>query len=199
MKTITLVRPDRQADAPAAIRPAPRVPLPDGATVTIVDNGKPKARDLMRFIVEELRRELPIGDVRVVSKPAATATLDADQAREIAGSSQLVLAGLGDCGACSACSLHDVAQLESLGVPSVLIHTDPFQGLVAEFGASLGLPAPPAVSVPHPISSRDEDYLRRVAATAADGVRAAVSPPAAASRTPRPAAARSAARDRQPA
>jgi len=184
MKTITLVRPDRQAAAPAAIQPAPRVPLRDGAVVTIVDNGKPKARDLMGFIVDELRRDLPLGAVRVVSKPAATATLDADQAREIAASSSLVLAGLGDCGACSACSLHDVAQLEALGVPSVLIHTDPFQGLVAEFGASLGLPAPPAVSVPHPISSRNEDYLRRVAAVAADAVKVAVSPRAERDRQP---------------
>jgi hypothetical protein len=168
---LTLVRPDHETDTVATITPAPRRPLQEGTVVTIIENGKPKARELMRLMVQEISRELPIADVRIVSKSAATVTLSQEQALEIAAASQLVLAGLGDCGACSACSLHDVAQLEALGVPSVLIHTDPFQGLVAKFGLSLGLATPPAVSVPHPISSRDEPYLRRVAAAAAEELR----------------------------
>lgn len=168
MSTITLVRPDSESDTAHPISLAPRRPLEADAVVTIIENGKPKARDLMRFMVQEISGELPIGSLRIVSKSAATVTLTLDQAREIAASSALVLAGLGDCGACSACSLHDVAQMEALGVPSVLIHTDPFQGLVSKFGISLGLAAPPAVSVPHPISSRDEAYLRRVASAASD-------------------------------
>jgi hypothetical protein len=171
MSTLTLVRPDHQNDTVHMIKPATRRPLEADAVVTIIENGKPKARDLMRFMVEEISVELPITEVRVISKSAATVTLSPEQALEIAATSQLVLAGLGDCGACSACSLHDVAQMEALGVPSVLIHTDPFQGLVAKFGLSLGLGAPPAVSVPHPISSRDEAYLRRVAAAAAEQLR----------------------------
>jgi hypothetical protein len=169
MSTVTLVRPDHETGRARTITPAPRS-LPAGdVSVVIVDNGKPKARELMGLMVDQLAAlQFGIASVRVVSKPAATATLTPDQAREIAAAAQLVLAGLGDCGACSACSLHDVAQMEALGVPSVLIHTDPFQGLVAEFGRSLGLVAPPAVSVPHPVSSRDSVYLAAVAAAAAD-------------------------------
>jgi hypothetical protein len=171
MPKLTLVRPDHATAGVSWIAPAPRS-LPDGEVqVTIVDNGKPKARELMGLMVEELGSSFDIASVRIVSKPAATATLTTAQARSIAADSGLVLAGLGDCGACSACSLHDVAQLEALGVPSVLIHTDPFQGLVAEFGRSLGLAAPPAVSVPHPISSRATPYLQAVAAAAADQLR----------------------------
>lgn len=174
MPTLTLVRPDHETGRARTITPAPRS-LPDGeVAVVIVDNGKPKARELMGLMVDQLASRFEITSVRVVSKPAATATLTPDQAREIAADTQLVLAGLGDCGACSACSLHDVAQLEALGVPSVLIHTDPFQGLVAEFGRSLGLIAPPAVSVPHPVSSRDTVYLTAIAAAAADQLRVAL-------------------------
>jgi hypothetical protein len=167
MSTLTLVRPDHETGRVATIVPAPRS-LPSGdLSVVIVDNGKPKARELMGLLVDQLGLEFEVASVRVVSKPAATAT------REIAAGTDLVLAGLGDCGACSACSLHDVAQMEALGVPSVLIHTDPFQGLVAEFGRSLGLVAPAAVSVPHPVSSRDTVYLTAVAAAAADQLRTA--------------------------
>ena len=139
MSTLTLVRPDHETGLARTIVPAPRS-LPDGdVSVVIVDNGKPKARELMGLMVDQLASQFEIVSVRVVSKGAATATLTPEQAREIAADAQLVLAGLGDCGACSACSLHDVAQMEALGIPSVLIHTDPFQGLVAEFGRSLGL------------------------------------------------------------
>jgi hypothetical protein len=174
MSTVTLVRPDHVTGRARTIAPAPRS-LPDGdVSVVIVDNGKPKARELMGLLVDQLAPDVRVESVRVVSKPAATATLSPEQARAIAADAQLVLAGLGDCGACSACSLHDVAQLEALGVPSVLIHTDPFQGLVAEFGRSLGLASPPAVSVPHPISSRDTAYLTAVAAAAADQLRVAL-------------------------
>jgi hypothetical protein len=173
MSTLTLVRPDHETGRVATIVPAPRS-LPSGdLSVVIVDNGKPKARELMGLLVDQLGLEFEVASVRVVSKPAATATLTPEQAREIAAGTDLVLAGLGDCGACSACSLHDVAQMEALGVPSVLIHTDPFQGLVAEFGRSLGLVAPAAVSVPHPVSSRDTVYLTAVAAAAADQLRTA--------------------------
>jgi hypothetical protein len=171
MPKLTVVRADHQAEAPAAAKLAPRGPLPAGSTLTIIDNGKPKARTLMRFIAEELAAELPITAIEVVSKPAASRPLEPEQAREVAAGSQVVLAGLGDCGACSACSLHDVIQLEALGVPGTLIFSEPFQGLVAEFGLSLGVTSPPAVAVPHPISSRDDEYLRSVARAAAADVR----------------------------
>jgi hypothetical protein len=171
MPKLTLVRPDRESAGPGHIAGARRS-LPDGEVrFTIVDNGKPKARELMALMIDELASTIDVAAVSIVSKPAATATLSAEQARAIADRGGFVLAGLGDCGACSACSLHDVAQLEALGVPSVLIHTDPFQGLVAQFGRSLGLASPPAVSVPHPISSRATPYLRAVAADAADQLR----------------------------
>lgn len=48
--------------------------------------------------------------------------------------------------------------------------TEPFQGLAARFGATLGAPAYPSVMVPHPISSKDADYLSSLAERVADDV-----------------------------
>lgn len=48
--------------------------------------------------------------------------------------------------------------------------TEPFQGLAARFGATLGAPAYPSVMVPHPISSKDPDYLSDLAERIADDV-----------------------------
>lgn len=41
--------------------------------------------------------------------------------------------------------------------------TEPFQGLAAQFGATLGAPAYPSVLVPHPVSTKSEEYLRKLA------------------------------------
>lgn len=41
--------------------------------------------------------------------------------------------------------------------------TDPFQGLAARFGATLGAPAYPTVMVPHPISTKDPAFLADLA------------------------------------
>lgn len=50
--------------------------------------------------------------------------------------------------------------------------TEPFQGLAARFGATLGAPAYPSVMVPHPIATKDEAYLADLAERVADEVTA---------------------------
>ncbi len=50
--------------------------------------------------------------------------------------------------------------------------TEPFQGLAARFGATLGAPAYPAVMVPHPVSSKDDAHLRALADRVAPDVAA---------------------------
>lgn len=48
--------------------------------------------------------------------------------------------------------------------------TEPFQGLAAKFGATLGAPAYPSVMVPHPISTKSEEYLRELGSRVASDV-----------------------------
>jgi hypothetical protein len=48
-------------------------------------------------------------------------------------------------------------------VPASVVITEPFQGLVQSFAATLGLPAYHAVVVPHPVASRTLDELRATA------------------------------------
>lgn len=169
MTPITVHVPVREESGPAlpAGELAPRDGLPAGARLTLIANGKPKARELLEFFGEELREQLGLGSVTVFAKPAASSPISPEEARTIAAQSDLVLTGLGDCGACSACSLHDAAQLEQLGVPAIVVITEPFQRPIAEFARGLGLPGYPVVVVPHPVSSRDLDVLARIAAEAA--------------------------------
>ncbi len=50
--------------------------------------------------------------------------------------------------------------------------TEPFQGLAASFSATLGMPGYHNVMVPHPISSKDEEHLSKLADRVADSVAA---------------------------
>lgn len=68
--------------------------------------------------------------------------------------------------------MHDAIQIEQLGVPATVMITEPFQGLAASFSVTLGLAGYHSVTVPHPISSKDEAQLERLAALAADTVAA---------------------------
>ena len=75
---------------------APRGALPDQAHLTIIDNGKPKGRDLMERIAKELRGLLPIASVDVHSKPSAGAPITEDVATMLAVRSHMIISGLGD-------------------------------------------------------------------------------------------------------
>ena len=66
--------------------------------------------------------------------------------------------------------MHDALQLEALGVPAAVVVTEPFTVLVGSFARTLGAPGYPPVVVPHPISSKDDEHLRRMADAVADAV-----------------------------
>jgi hypothetical protein len=53
-------------------------------------------------------------------------------------------------------------------VPAAVVITDAFVGHVARFADALGLPGYTPLVVPHPVSSKDDAHLRRLAAGIAD-------------------------------
>jgi hypothetical protein len=173
---IEVLVPVKPTEVAAPVVLAPRDALPEHPRLTLISNGKPKAREILELLAEELREPLGLGEIEVVAKPAASVTLPPEQAQEIADRSDLVITGLGDCGACSACSLHDAVQLERLGVPATVLITEVFTQTIARFAGTLGVPGYPTVVVPHPVSSRDLDRLRRMAADAAPTARERLAP-----------------------
>lgn len=55
-------------------------------------------------------------------------------------------------------------------MPAALVVTEPFVEVAARFAPTVGASGYPAAAVPHPISSVDDDDLRKHAATIADEV-----------------------------
>ena len=84
MTAITVLRPDEQARPTEYIGYANRQEVPEGAHLILIENGKPRARDLLRMLADELEARYPIGSVEVFSKPSASKAIEADEAKEMA-------------------------------------------------------------------------------------------------------------------
>jgi hypothetical protein len=96
MATITVLRPDQEAAPAGSVVYAERTPIEAGAVLTLIENGKPRARDLMQFVAEELKKRLPIAEIDLHSKPSAAKPIEPEEARKIAARSRLVITGVGD-------------------------------------------------------------------------------------------------------
>jgi hypothetical protein len=73
--------------------------------------------------------------------------------------------------------VHDIADLEGRGIPSVFIASTEFVDAAAAQSDALGFPAA-AVFVPHPIQDRTDAELRDLADAAVDNIVAAITAPA---------------------
>ncbi len=71
------------------------------------------------------------------------------------------------------CSVHDLAALDSSGIPGVAVASSAFQQAAAAQSAALGFPAP-VVFVEHPVQDRTDEEMRALADAAVDAVLAAV-------------------------
>jgi len=72
--------------------------------------------------------------------------------------------------------VHDIADLESRGVPGVFAASTEFADAADGQGRALGF-EPAAVFVPHPIQDRTDDEMRALADAALDAIVAAVTAP----------------------
>ena len=60
------------------------------------------------------------------------------------------------------CSVHDVAEYEAYGIPSVFVASEEFTSATEAQSASLGT-EPAVVYVPHPIQDRTDDEMHAIA------------------------------------
>jgi hypothetical protein len=162
MSTVTVHVPVVPEEHAAPIRLAARPEL-RGARLGLVDNGKARAKDLLRMVGEELTAAHDLADVVLVSKPSAASPLDEERLADLASRVDLAVAGLGDCGACSACSLQDALLLERAGVASTVLITEVFVAHVARFATNLGAPGYHNLVVPHPVATKGDEQLRALA------------------------------------
>lgn len=151
-----------------AITLADRPPLDGPVRIGLVDNGKPRARELLQLVADEIGRRVPVAHVELTSKPSAANPITEQEAAALAARADLVITGLGDCGACTACSVQDALLLERAGVPATVLVTEVFVRTVARFADVLGAPGYHHLAVPHPVATKPTEELARLAGTVVD-------------------------------
>jgi hypothetical protein len=96
MTRVLVHRPTPAAPTDPVTPLAARGRQPDRARLLIVDNGKPRGRQLMERIADRIAERLRIAEIEVMTKASAGKPLDADETRMLAVRSHLVISGLGD-------------------------------------------------------------------------------------------------------
>ena len=160
MATIQVYRPVPATAPEATISLAQRAPLTDAARIILVNNGKPRTTELLTYMADALKCHFPVASVTIHTKPSAGSPLDHAVADQLAAEADLVLTGLGDCGACSSCSLIDALMMEQRGVPASVVITDPFIDVCSRIAARMGCPGYRPVLIPHPAASRSAEWLK---------------------------------------
>lgn len=74
--------------------------------------------------------------------------------------------------------MHDIADLESRGIPSVLVASEVFAQAADAQARALGFPGAARVLVRHPIQDRSDDEMRALADAAVEDVLRALTLPA---------------------
>ena len=113
------------------------------------------------MVAEEIGERVRLGSVELLGKPsAASPTTEEEAADRRPG--RLMVAGLGDCGACTACSVHDaLLWMETAGAPSTVLVTEVFVFTVARFSKVLGGPGYHHLALPHPVATKSAGRRRR--------------------------------------
>lgn len=163
---------DPTAETSGAMRP--RVPPPAslaGITVALLDIGKMRGDEFIDRLAM-LLTERAIA-TRRFRKPTNTRTAPVETLQDIATTCAAVVIALSDCGSCTSCSTHDLADLDRRGIPGVSVITEVFVEAFASQSRAIGF-AGASVVVAHPVQNRTTAELHAMADAALPGVLAAL-------------------------
>lgn len=144
---------------------AERLESLDGATIGFLDNSKENADVLLDEVETVLVDEYGVEETVYMRKDKSPIPADslADQLHHQCDG---VVNAYGDCGSCTSWCVYDSIDLEKQGTPTATVNTDEFARLGQSEARSLGMPALPITTVPHPMGGIPEDDVREHARAA---------------------------------
>ncbi|HUZ21119.1 MAG TPA: UGSC family (seleno)protein [Acidimicrobiales bacterium] len=160
----------RTTSADGAMQLAPRPESLSGRTVGMLDNGKQNAGRFVEELGQVLVERYGIGGLVVRKKPVATVDAPAELLSELAGASDLVVIGVGDCGSCSAAAVADAIALERLGTPAAVVCTESFKATADAMAVVRGAAGYRYATVEHPMAGLSAEQVRERAEGVADHV-----------------------------
>jgi hypothetical protein len=132
----------------------------DGKTVYLVDCRFDDSIELLKQVQAWFAAHMPSVTTRIVSLSATYQKDDPKTWNEIKTNGDAAIIGVGHCSNCApAVTTHAITLETKYGVPTVTLHTDKFDKVVASVARVAGLPGVPRAFVPQPVMGKTAPEL----------------------------------------
>ena len=156
---------------------APRPDSLSGLRLGLLANTKRNAEQFLAGVGRELTEHYGIVPVVAVKKPNIVETAPAEMMAELTEHCDIVVAGVGDCGSCSASAVADGILLEQAGIPAAVIISDAFIVSANAMADLRNAPGYTYVTTPHPVANLTDDGVQARAAQAVPAIVALLTEP----------------------
>jgi hypothetical protein len=142
-------------------KPAPRPESLDGKTVYLVDCRFDDSVELLKQVQTWFGEHMPGVNTKIISLSATYQHDDTKTWEEIKAKGDAAIVGVGHCSTCApGVATHAITLETKYGVPTVALHTDKFDKVVASVAKMAGLPEAPRAFVPQPVMGKSTQELR---------------------------------------
>jgi hypothetical protein len=140
---------------------APRPESLDGKMVYLVDCRFDDSIELLKQVQSWFAEHMPAVKTKIVSLSATYQHDDPKTWDEIKANGAAAIVGVGHCSTCApGVATHAITLETRYGVPTVAIHTDKFDRVVASVTKMAGLPEARRAFVPQPVMGKSADELK---------------------------------------
>jgi hypothetical protein len=141
--------------------PAPRLESLDGKTIYLVDCRFDDSIELLRQVQNWFAERMPSVKTKIISLSATYQKDDPKTWEAIQGNGDAAIIGVGHCSTCApGVATHAITLETKYGVPTVALHTDKFDRVVASVTRIAGLPEAPRAFVPQPVMGKSREELK---------------------------------------
>jgi hypothetical protein len=155
VKTFSVLSPVGTPPKVTKKQAAPRLESLDGKTIYLVDCRFDDSIELLKQVEAWFGTHMPSVKVRIVSLSATYQKDDPKTWEEIKANGDAAIIGVGHCSNCApAVTTHAITLETKYGVPTVALHTDKFDKVVASVAKMAGLPEAPRSFVPQPVMGK---------------------------------------------
>jgi hypothetical protein len=140
---------------------APRPESLDGKTIYLVDCRFDDSIELLKQVQNWFGEHMPAVKTKIVSLSATYQHDDPKTWEEIKANGDAAIVGVGHCSTCApGVTTHAITLETRYGVPTVALHTDKFDRVVASVAKMNGLPDAPRAFVPQPVMGKSAAQLK---------------------------------------
>jgi hypothetical protein len=140
---------------------APRLESLDGKTIYLVDCRFDDSIELLKQVQAWFAEHMPGVNTRIVSLSATYQHDDPKTWEAIKADGDAAIVGVGHCSNCSpAVATHAITLETKYAVPTVALHTDKFDRVVASVTKMAGLPQAARAFVPQPVMGKTAAQLK---------------------------------------